>query len=142
MLRNFSVLLTSLLLGGTIAFAQLGSGVAAALDREATLITISSADHDGRDRLIAEIESKIRSAGDAVAALQQKTGMLTQEAQKAFKDAHTDVRQKEDHLKQSLHTAKTAKKDGWTEARSAIKARFTVYADAVAQLEAAANPSK
>ncbi|MDP3070881.1 MAG: hypothetical protein Q8N18_11365 [Opitutaceae bacterium] len=130
-----------MLLGGTIAFAQFSAtdSASAALDRDTTLAAISAAEFDARERLVANVEAKVKSASDAVSALQRKADTLSPDAQKAFKDAHTAARQKADHLKQSLRAAQNAKPEGWTEARSALGARYTVYADALAQLETTAN---
>lgn len=138
-----SLTLTALLLGGSSAFAQVAtaSSATATLERETTVPAIATADYDTRQRVIDDVETKLRSAGEVVATLKRKVDAMESDAQKAFKEAHTTARQREALLRHTLKSVKDAKPENWTEVRSAVSARYTVYADALVQLDTAANPA-
>ena len=138
-----SLTLTALLLSGSIAFAQPGTtaSATAALERETTVPAIATADYETRQKVIDDVESKVRSATEVVATLKRKADAMEPDAQKAFKEAHTTARQREALLRHTLKAVKDAKPENWTETRSAVSARYTVYADALVQLDAAANPA-
>jgi hypothetical protein len=142
-----SLIVSALLLAGSVAFAQLGLVVAASPSKAAsTALLLTSAStaikncaFDSRNALLADIESRVRAARDAVADLEREARSLAGEARDDFKSALKDVRMREGALQESIRTAKRATKDGWPDQRALLASNYGDYAGAVTRLETAAS---
>jgi hypothetical protein len=136
----------ALLLTSAVAFAQLGVVVTASSTRAASsalLLTSASAsikicDFPGRNALLADIDARVKTAGEAIEELERDATSLTGEARDDFKSALKDVKSQESALKQNLHTAKKATEESWPEQRTLLASTYGEYAGAVSRLETAA----
>lgn len=141
-----SSVVAALLLTGTVAFAQLGVVVAGSSPKAASsalLLTSASAAikacaFESRPALLADIDSRLRAAGEAMAALVRDARPPAGDAREVFEAALKDVKAQEHTLQQHLHAARKAKAADWPSQRALLASSYGDYAGAVARLEAAA----
>lgn len=116
--------------------------IAATLDAGPTVRVIESRSIAAREELATEIDQRIDASSHAVASLKRQARSLDDEAQTEFDAAMKDVALREKQLKRSAKHVRKATSENWEEARSAVAADYSAYAQAVMRAEAAAGSAK
>lgn len=106
-----------------------------ALDTSNTIGSLNVAAFDDKDRVLDDVEIHITRTAEAVAALNNKSPYLEPSTMQTFREALNVARQGDIALRQSLQTARRSTMEQWNEARAALTASYTAYADMLTKLE-------
>lgn len=113
----------------------------AALNSANVVNAINVAAYDQRARVLDEVEAHVARAAEAVGALNNRSPSLDSSTLQSFRDALSDARTADTTLKQNIRTAREATAEQWNDARAALTAAYTAYADTLAKLEASIGPA-
>lgn len=94
---------------------------------------------DSRNELLLSLESRLKAAGDAIAALAQAIESLRPSAQSRFETALEEVKAKETVLKLAMQNAQKVTVESWPEARLALASSYADYTRAVTNAEITFN---
>lgn len=117
-----------------------GTGSASmALNTAQTIPAVQTAAFTERDRVTADLRGKMEASEKAVTQLKHRSGQMSAEAKADLKQSIKNAEAREKDLKKSLKAASKAKADTWEDARASVATNYNLYADAVAQAEAASS---
>lgn len=112
--------------------------IATSLDAAITVSAIQTWRFEQREKSADELLTRIDATRRALNALAgQRPVLRSDEAQNAFNAALRGAEEAEQQLRRSLQAARAASDADWNLARSAVSADFSLYANAVAEAEAA-----
>jgi hypothetical protein len=123
---------------GSVPTGRARVAVASSLDSMRFLPTIRSSTIGTRDRVMADVESRITASQSAIGSMHQ-TGEMSADGRKAFKQVSDDVKEKAKALRKSVQAARKADASEWENARAQVAADYEAYATALASLDAAAG---
>ena len=113
--------------------------VTTSLESTTVVPAIRAGMHEGRDTLVADIETRVNAGDAAVSAMRRTERDMSAEGRAAFKAVDDEVKARAKALWKSIRAAKTATAAEWDAARAQLAADYEAYATAMARIDATAG---
>lgn len=113
--------------------------VTTSLESTTVVPSIRAGMHEGRDTLMADIETRVNAGDAAVSAMRRTERDMSAEGRAAFKAADDEVKARAKALWKSIRAAKNASAAEWDAARAQLAADYEAYATAMARIDATAG---
>jgi hypothetical protein len=112
--------------------------ITAVLNAGPTVKEMSAATVDDRDKLSADIDSRVSATAKALTGLKAQTKSLNAEQRAEFKTAMKETDAREKALRKSLKTARKASVETWADTRADVASNYDAYVQAAQHAEAIA----